>query len=33
VFLLTFLLEKSGWTLSRYVASILGEGEVLSTTG
>jgi len=28
VFLVTFILDKSGWTLSRYVASMLGEGEV-----
>lgn len=33
VFLLTFILEKSGWTLSRYVASILGEGEVFVDYG
>ena len=33
VFLLTFILEKSGWTLSRYVASILGEGEIFVDYG
>ena len=33
VFLLTFILEKSGWTLSRYVASILGAGEVFVDAG
>ena len=33
VFLVTFILDKSGWTLSRYVASILGEGEVFVDYG
>ena len=33
VFLLTFILDKSGWTLSRYVASIVGEGEVFVDYG
>ncbi len=33
VFLLTFILDKGGWTLSRYVASILGEGELFVDYG
>lgn len=33
VFLLTFMLEKSGWTLSRYVAGLLGEGELFVDYG
>lgn len=33
VFLLTFMLDKSGWTLSRYVAGMLGEGEIFVDYG
>ncbi|MBM3227009.1 MAG: carbohydrate ABC transporter permease, partial [Candidatus Tectomicrobia bacterium] len=33
VFLVTFILDKSGWTLSRYVAGMLGEGEVFVDYG
>lgn len=33
VFLVTFILDKSRWTLSRYVADILGEGEVFVDYG
>jgi inositol-phosphate transport system permease protein len=33
VFLLTFILDKSHWTLSRYVASLLGEGDVFIDYG
>ncbi len=33
VFLLTFILDKSGWTLSRYVAALLGEGDVFVDYG
>lgn len=33
VFLLTFILDKSNWTLSRYVAGLLGEGELFIDYG
>jgi inositol-phosphate transport system permease protein len=33
VFLVTFILDTSRWTLSRYVAGILGEGEVFVDYG
>ncbi|MGE3541678.1 MAG: carbohydrate ABC transporter permease [Candidatus Tectimicrobiota bacterium] len=33
LFVLTFMLEKSGWTLSRYVASIIGEGDIFVDYG
>ena len=33
VFLLTFILDKNRWTLSRYVAGLLGEGDVFIDYG
>lgn len=33
VLLLTFILDKSGWTLSRYLAGVLGEGDMFVDYG